>query len=157
MKLLAIDPGSKELGLYDGNVAATLYLGEKNADRPDRLADLGVQLNDFIAEHGPYDFVAYEEQFVRGGATTKALFGVVGIIECTAVNSGAGVLSVPQSMIRKWAGEMAEWAGKVAGHEKEVYKTAAMTCAHVDMEFSSEHEYDAACVYYYVTQKGLVS
>lgn len=148
MKLLAVDPGSNSVGLFDGKTYTTL-VAPKTQQRPERLAFIGRGFVDFLDKHGPYDFVVYEEQFVRGGPATRALYGAVGVIECSAINSGAGIMSVPQSSIRQWAAHtVGGWKGDtkglmVAAAEKSGYSGA-----------QTEHEWDAACLYAYTLAKG---
>lgn len=155
MKLLAIDPGSTELGLYDGERAATIS-GGKGA-RAERLAKIGVGLVDFLTEHGPYDFVVYEEQFSRGDGATRALYGCVGVIECSAINSGAGVMSVPQPTMRAWAAlgfigsrpkKREEW--------KRLYMVLGVNeaCSQ-GVDLKTQDEYDAACIYAYIMDQGI--
>lgn len=149
-RILAIDPGSQFVGLHDGNNRGSLDLtkGRKKVpERPERLGYLAETLADWIAMFGPYDFVAYEEQFVRGGAATKALFGAVGVIEAVAWSAGCGVLSVPQSSVRKW----------VRGFTpslKDPKKMYACAAAHLGAETEgwTEHEIDAFVILTYVKE-----
>lgn len=162
MKILAIDPGTNELGLYDGERAATLSVSKKKMVRSERLAELGVKLVDFMFEHGPYDFVVYEEQFCRGDGATRALYGMIGVIECSAVNSGAGAMPIPQATIRKWAHEkLQEMAGMPMSRPKnrEEWKarleTLAISLKPHTLDLTTQDEHDAACIYFFFEQKGI--
>jgi len=152
-KILAVDPGTIELGLYDGDNSATIVTSRKNP-RPERLAFMASKLADFIAIHGPYDFIVYEEQFVRGNAATKALYGVVGVIECVSISCGAGVMALPQSTLRKWA----QSEGPEGLKGKELYqKVAVSKDARLAADTSvTEHVFDAACIYHFIQAKGTI-
>ena len=144
MRVVAIDPGTNAMGFYTPGLAQTFYAPPK-AGRPERLAAIMDALEYRLDRAGPFDFVVYEEQFVRGGPATKALYGVVGIIEALAVKHGAGVMSVPQSHIRKFLGE------KPAKGEtwKDVMARFALARG---FQFGSEHEADAFTLYTYVME-----
>lgn len=165
MKLLAIDPGSNEVGLYWGpGTGRTLYLTDQSlkkhkraaTPRPERLASLAAQLASFIEEHGPFDFAAYEEQFVRGGGATKALFGAVGVIEAVLSTHFVGVISAPQSSTRKWA------KGKTASAERDPKLLNLLLSGQLDPTgrpgaLRTEHEADACVLYWYMKENGEVS
>lgn len=154
-RILAVDPGSTSLGLYDGKHSLTL---EAKGKRPERLASLAGDFLMAMQDHGPYDFVVYEEQFVRGGAATKALFGIVGIIEALSVNHFAGVMSVPQSTLRKWAAQVSDWGPVKRGDEKELMgRIASEVALRGFARASTEHERDAACLWYYIREKGTIN
>lgn len=157
MRLLAVDPGSMNTGLYDGQTAELIELSSKklgnpNANVAERLALLMNRLSEYLLLN-PVDFVVYEEQFVRGGPTTKALFGAVGIIEAVAHNNSAGTMSVPQASIRKWAYRKAfEAVGEAELNRldtKGVYRCVAGLYTNAAL---SEHECDAVCIYHYVLE-----
>lgn len=154
MKLLAVDPGSQTVGLYAPEFVRTLDLmqGEKKVERPERLSRLMVQFAEAMIDAGPVDFVVYEEQFVRGGATTKALFGAVGVIEAVAGLQFAGVVSVPQASLRKWAWGTLMKAGKAKDTmgDKQVYK--AVASLYTDTSGFDEHQCDACCVYHFTME-----
>ena len=153
-KILAIDPSTTQLGLYNGELHATLAASAKSP-RPERFSYIAARLSDFLQDTGPYDFIVYEEQFVRGGAATKALYGIVGIIECLAITSGAGVMSLPQGTLRKWAKQ--EGPDGLKG--KELYQRVAIQFDErlaVDPSVS-EHAFDAACIYYFIQHKGQIN
>lgn len=163
MKLLAIDPGSNEVGLYWGvGKSLTLYLTDQTlkkhkraaVSRPERLASLAMQLSSFLVDVGPFDFGVYEEQFVRGGGATKALFGAVGVIEAVLHTHWAGVMSVPQSSTRKWA----RGAGKDFGDvgPKQLNALLAERLGGRDVE-RTEHEADACVLYWFMRENGEVS
>ena len=154
-KILSIDPSSTEVGLYDGERAYTIVANKKKP-RPERLAFIMQHLSSFIAANGPYDFVVYEEQFTRGGAATKALFGAVGVLEAVSITMGAGVMPIPQGTLRKWA--MAEYnmTGVLSSKaSKELYeKIARHYDPRVEHGYASEHEMDAAAMYYFIQAEG---
>lgn len=161
MKLLAIDPGSNEVGLYWGpGTGRTLYLTDQAlkkhkraaVSRPERLASLATQLSTFLVEQGPFDFCAYEEQFVRGGGATKALFGAVGVIEAVLSTHWVGVISVPQSTTRKWATDA--WA-HLGPQSKERNRLVAHSLD-PDDTVRTEHEADACVLYWFMQKKGEV-
>ncbi len=148
-KILAIDPSSTFVGVYDGTGGEVIKGGD--GERAERLANIGYELSEVMNQGEPYDFVVYEEQFVRGDAATRCLYGAVGIIEAVAINSGAGVMPVPQGTLR-------QWASKIVGKKfkgKELYKTIA---CHYDRRLmastTSEHVLDAAAVYYFIQHNG---
>lgn len=163
MNIIAIDPGTFEVGVYREGQAHTLYLydrtlsvaRQKRTTRPYRLSSLATQLQPLLYN---LDFLVYEEQFVRGGAATKALFGAVGVIEAIAECAGLGVMSVPQSTTRKWVKEQCENA-KLTPSDIKDPKAWTRLYAHMQgLELATEHEYDAYCLYEYVkemTTKGL--
>lgn len=153
MKLLAIDPGTYQAGFYSSVRRATLSMNHIKEGRPRRLSTLATFLAELIVEDGGYDFIAYEEQFVRGGAATKALFGAVGVIEAIADTSGCGVLSVPQSTVRTWLVE--KWS-QPKSKDPKVYTDAAARYLVGAKEHAlmTEHEKDACCIYHYVMEKG---
>ena len=107
-----------------------------------------------MVDYGPYDFVVYEEQFVRGDAATRCLYGVVGVIESVAIMCGAGVMPVPQGTLRSWAalqGADPQLKGK------ELYAVvAALYDDGLASRKVSEHEMDAACVYHFVKDKAVI-
>ena len=150
-RILAIDPGTKQLGLYDGEQGMTMFADPKKS-RPERLAELGLKLVEWLEEQEPYDFVVYEEQFTRGDAATRALYGVVGIIECAAINAGAGVMPLPQGTLRKWA-ELEDTSGAKG---KGLYESLAVTRDPRLMHLPgvTEHVFDAACVYHFIADHG---
>jgi Holliday junction resolvasome RuvABC endonuclease subunit len=147
MRILAIDPSSTCMGLYDGTSSVTIAsLG----DRPKRLAELATQLVGFLQMSQP-DVVVYEEQFVRGRAATVALYGAVGLIEATATQYGAAVIPAPQATLRKWC------QGKVGKIKdtKELMQKAASHCMCGKSNVAvpqTEHEWDAAAIYYYAKE-----
>lgn len=158
-RILAIDPGSFQVGAYWGEGRSkTLHLydtGKSKAKivatpRPARLSSLATQLYELLDSH-PIYFVVYEEQFVRGGAATKALFGAVGVIECVAHTCGAGVMSVPQSTLRKWALSKLSGLPKVRT-AKELYSEVAASYA--DTSRMTEHEKDACVLWNFVQEEG---
>lgn len=152
-KILAIDPSSTALGVYDGEAHCTIVANGKSP-RPERLCFIATKLSDFMAIHGPYDFVVYEEQFVRGGAATKALYGIVGIIECMSISMGAGVMPLPQGTLRKWAAS--EGPDNCKG--KELYQRVAVSRdPNLAGTSVSEHVFDAACIYYFIKDKGEIN
>lgn len=149
-KILAIDPGSNNMGLYDGEAGATL-VANRGEPRAQRLAALMDQLTKFFAQNGPYDFVVYEEQFVRGGPATKALYGVVGIIEAVSAYAGAGVMPLPQGTLRKWAAQqMKELKGKELYEKLAVARDPRL----LQLPGVTEHVFDAACVYHFISDNG---
>lgn len=154
-KILAIDPGTNQLGLYDGENCGTLE-ATKKWHRPQRLSFMMSELTDFLDIHGPYDFIVYEGQFVRGGAATKALFGVVGVVEAVAHFNGAGVMDVPQATVTKWCKEKAgiEKGAKV---DRKALMEQVVNGMNPAVVPESEHEYDAACLWYYIKEKGLIN
>ena len=161
--LLAIDPGSNEVGLYWGpGRSRTLYLTDQSLSkskraqtpRPERLANLLQQLDDFIDDHKlEFQFAAYEEQFVRGGGATKALFGAVGVAEAAATRRGLGMISIPQSTVRKWTMRYSRGEGGAKGGNSACAKY------HEPMRWLSEmteHERDACAIWYYMQENGEV-
>lgn len=148
-RILAVDPSSTEVGLYDGrSLCFTIKL---KGDRPARLGELFKEL-DYHAIG--YDFVVYEEQFVRGGAATKALYAAVGIIEAAATIHGQGVMSVPQSTLRKWAESK---VGK-APDTKTLMRWVAAERLTADTPLPrTEHEWDAAALWFYIQEKGIIN
>lgn len=155
-RILAVDPSSTALGLYDGERARTIATTAKML-RPERLGHMLDALYQDFVQAGGYDFVVYEEQFVRGGAATKAIYGAVGIVEAIATSSGAGVMPLPQSSVREWAQKKAEWAGRLKRDDiKQVYAIVAKTLAPAGTVFNTQDEMDAACLYYFVREKGIV-
>jgi len=157
-RILAIDPGSNEVGLYWGpGQSTTLYLTDmslsksKRAKTPrsHRLGILARKLDGYLRYIQP-DFVVYEEQFVRGGAATKALFGAVGVIEAAAFQVNAGVMSVPQSTLRKWA---AARATEAQATPKRLYAWVARS---FDVTPKTEHELDACVLWHFIQEQGEV-
>ena len=168
MKLIAIDPGSTQVGLYDGHKAATFELRRMKRSgvpdttgRPERLANLAMMLG--AALNLGYDYLVYEEQFVRGGAATKALFGAVGVIEAVAHSAGVGVAPIPQGALRKWSNEQLAADRIVIPEGKGADKLRLRTAAELlvprdrfDVSKFTEHECDAAVLWHYAMQKGEV-
>lgn len=151
MRILAVDPGSHVAAAASAAHSVTYVLSRnpKRADeRPSRLSSLAEQLTETIHLFHP-DFVVYEEQFVRGGAATKALFGAVGVIECVAASNGCGVTSVPQSSLRKWALAMFP---ELKGRWKDLYRAVAARYRPQAEPKMTEHECDAVALYHYVME-----
>ena len=152
-KILAVDPGTTEMGLYDGSHYTTIAANRKKP-RYERLGFMAEKLGSWFAEFGPYDFVVYEEQFVRGGPATKALYGVVGVIEALSTMSGAGVMPIPQGTLRRWA----EKEGPDGLKGKALYEQIAVN---KDEYLAAgpgvtEHVFDAACIYYFIEAEGSI-
>lgn len=154
-RVLAVDPGSVEIGLFDGKRGTTLSVDPK-MPRPERLAALGELFKQHLQNNDVFDFVVYEEQFVRGGAATKALFGIVGIIEATSINMGTGVMSVPQSTTNKWKkARLEEETGcKPPKKSKLLNELVSQTYG---SKVSTEHEHDAACIWHYINETGVIN
>jgi Holliday junction resolvasome RuvABC endonuclease subunit len=158
VKILAVDPGSNEVGLYWGpGLSKTLYLIDQSLSksaraktpRPERLARLLEKFQYALEMIGPH-YVVYEEQFVRGGAATKALFGAVGVIEAVATKYGAGVMPVPQSTMRKWA--VSRVCGEVKTlNAKGLYATVSRQ---FDSSCETEHERDACVLWRFIQEQG---
>lgn len=151
MRLVTVDPGSHVAAAASAGRSSTFHLSgdaKKPRERPARLGSLAEQLTDFLYEH-PADFVVYEEQFVRGGAATKALFGAVGVIEAIAASCGCGVTSVPQSSLRKWALAMFP---ELKGEWKALYRAVAKRYRPQAEPKMTEHECDAVALYHYVVE-----
>lgn len=141
MKLMAIDPGSKEMGImYHGlDRPFTLkFLG----DRPARLADVMLRLGWLFLNHAPLvDTVLYERPFARGGPATRCLWGVAGIIEAVATEHGCATLDITPSMLKKWA--LGKGGGK---RDKAPMIELANTMGYDGL---NEHEADALLLYHY--------
>ena len=147
MKLLAIDPGTNLVGLYCNQHGARVLnvRPHKKAPRAERLACLAAKLSDELAGRD-YDFVVYEEQFTRGNAATRALYGAVGVIEAVAIACGAGAMPIPQPTIRKWA------KGQIIAYQdldpKRLYRVVASP---FPAEWTQD-EVDAYVIYKYATE-----
>lgn len=151
-KILAIDPSTTNMGLYDGQ--RSLLISATAKLRAERLGFICEALSTFMSDYGPYDFVVYEEQFQRGDAATRCLYGIVGVIEAVANLCGAGVMPVPQGTLRSWAA-LQGVDPKLKG--KELYaKVAALYDDGLASRKVSEHEMDAACVYHFVRDKAII-
>ena len=136
MKILAIDPGSKEMGFYDGK---TWWTETFKGIRAERLGQALKRLERIFAEAKP-DVVVYEEQFHRGKDATKCLVGLAGITEAVAANSGSAVVYVSNQKIKSWTGAKT--------------KEAAITWARTKVRPGTinEHEADAIAIYYYALE-----
>lgn len=155
MKLLAIDPSSTLVGLYASNKTAQLNLVDlcksKAPKRAERLGVLAEALADFLQRFGPYDFVAYEEQFVRGNAATRALYGAVGVIEAVAETSGVGTLAVPQATLRSWVDKkLTENNVTPIGDAKKRYSAVDKILGGNIME--TQDEKDAKAIWFFVME-----
>lgn len=157
MRLLAIDPGSNEVGLYWGpGTRKTLKLYETRlpvkTPRPRRLNNLAKQLADAVFEFGPFDFAVYEEQFVRGGPATKALYGAVGVLEAVLDLHEIGIMALPQSTVRRWAKQQLPVGGSILG-AKLLYSAVA-SIKDPQIEQRSEHEDDACVLWHFTRENG---
>lgn len=153
-KILAIDPSSTEVGLFDGNMAHTIIAPK--APRPERLAYIFRELINWLHSNGPYDFVVYEEQFARGGPATRALYGAVGVIEAASVMQGAGTMSIPQETLRGW---LAKQLGikKIKRSEEKKAMAEVSAFYYADKSLETEHEKDAACLLAFTITQGEVN
>lgn len=156
MKLLAIDPGSRVMGWAfvdtdKGGIIETGVIVATGSTRPERLGSILHQLTRFIKDRLP-DYVAYEEQFVRGGAATKALFGVVGVIEAVANIANAGVIAAPQSMTVKWLAR--ELNTTDTKDRKALYKRYATE--QLKIIRPEQDEYDAASILSFIVHNAKV-
>lgn len=151
-RVLAIDPSSTEVGVFTGGYYTTI-VANKKSPRSERLGFIANALAEIIEQFEGFDFIIYEEQFVRGDAATRALYGAVGIIEAVGTLSGAGVMPIPQSTVRKWVRECLDPPVKLP--PKELYReAAALFYGHDFAERATEHECDAAVIYHYIKQNG---
>lgn len=155
MRILAIDPGTNEVGFCGPDGSGTWRLNpRKKADRAERLAGLAAQLAAALTDDGeggranPFDFVVYETPFCRGRDATRCLWGAAGVIEAIAHSCGVGVYDVNNAALRRWAtGSGAKRVkDKSAAENPMMVKAVAL----VGTPVHTEHEADAICLYYYV-------
>lgn len=168
--LIAIDPGSFAVGVYAGpgtgavlsTVDASLSASKQKATpRPERLAKLAEKLNDYLEglrAKGPLPpFAAYEEQFVRGGGATKALFGAVGVIEAVLTMNNVGVIAIPQSTTRRWATEKMQFLKQRHGASVDPKLMNRFLAAQLDRSLPlsvSQDVADACVLYHFVQDQG---
>ncbi len=159
MKLLAIDPSTTEVGVYDGFSAETWKLGGKKAKLSERLGDLMVRVAEKLTEEpdNPFDFVACEENFMRNKATTEALNKALGVIEAMAWNSGAGFMMVPNGTVRAWAtGTGRKQVSDKDDADNPMFAKARLLVPRKMWHTLDQHTADAICIYNYVIEKGWV-
>lgn len=140
MKLIAIDPGSNEMGIMHYRLARprTLYF---SGNRPYRLAQVMLQLDDIFVVDPFIDTVLFERPFARGGPATRCLWGVAGIIEAVATKHGCATLDITPSMLKKWA------LGKGGGlRNKDPMIALAGVMGYDGL---NEHEADALLLYHF--------
>lgn len=157
MRLLAIDPGTKHMGWFDGEQWGTWDFPEK-LPRAERLAlalrALEEKIRGEMTDSLDVDYtVVYEEQFNRGRDATKCLLGVQGIIEAVATDAGSAVLFLNNSTTKKWTGaktkdQMIKWAARKVDHLNVVgVQFCPPECTSLN-----EHEADAIAIYYYALE-----
>lgn len=99
MKVLALDPGTKSCGVFDGITSETW---DFKGSRPERLAQFYRRFVNCLYA-GRYYAVVYEFAFVRGPDATRCGFGIDGIIEAVATDLGCAVLDVNNNSLKAWA------------------------------------------------------
>jgi len=151
--LMAIDPGSKEMGVMFTGCSAPFTLRVSAHKRPGRelrewrFADLSQQLeNLFKYEARDVDCVIYERPFCRGMDATRCLWGIAGIIEALATLSGCAVLDVGPGTITSWALGTGKAPKK---RDKNPMIELASTMGYGTL---NEHEADALMLYHYGLQ-----
>lgn len=147
MKLMSIDPGTKEMGIM---IAGSMQPFTIRADifglREWRFASLMDQLSAVFELRATHiDTVLYERPFGRGMDATRCLWGIAGIIEAVATKHGCAVLDIDNMTLKKWA------LGSAGGERnKEPMIAKAAELGYSDL---NEHEADAVLLYRYGLDK----
>ncbi len=160
MKLMAIDPGTNEMGImYDGlDRPITLSLQRpvikwKNKKikplREWRLADMMEQLDNLFKNHANHtqhiDTVIYERPFCRGADATRSLWGIAGIIEAVATKHGCTCLDIDNVTLKHYALGKAGGAVGVKRNKNPMIEMASV----LGYDDLNEHEADAVLLYHY--------
>lgn len=147
MRVLALDLGTNMAAAWGDTPShggtAHFVAGGPKAKRPEKLANIHKWLVSFLISPGSVDAVVFERPFARGQGATRMLWGIAGIIEAVAHESGVAVIDLPPASIKKWA----TGSGKAS---KEDMLDAARGMGYIG---SNEHEADAYCLLQYALSK----
>lgn len=141
MNLLAIDPGTTAMGLANRNNAWVYTVG---GSLEKRLHFMMASLESALDGSG-YDTVAFERSFMRGRASTQALYGIQGIIMALAERYDCAVLPIEISAWKKWAKLQ---TGTKAADDKN--PTIILAEELSGQKGLNEHEADAIVIWHYV-------
>jgi len=140
MKTLALDIG-KTMAVCTNieGYAPThrLYDGDRRA----RAGEVMLMMHRLLRELKPkgLEVVVYEDTFARGINATKALYGLVGIIEATCANAGFTAMGVPPQTVKTFA------TGKGNATKEEMIAAAQI----MGYDGDNEHEADSYCLLKY--------
>lgn len=117
-------------GLVPG-VEHKTYAGDRRQRAGEVMLAMNRVLRDLTA-HG-LECVVYEDTFMRGINASKALYGLVGVIEACCYSAGFTALWVPAVTVKKWA------TGSGKASKADMIATAQI----MGYEGDNEHEADS--------------
>ena len=140
MKIIAFDLGRNMAWAHNASHKPTVeHLLFEGA----RAARLGAILDHIplILVNTPhtFDIMVYETPFARGRDATRSLWGIAGILEACANNSGMAVVDVAVPTIKKFA----------TGHGKASKDDMIKAAKGFGYRGNNEHEADAFCLLKY--------